>query len=140
MVSLASVQRAAADGVRRGSATGTTPFRPTAGRVLRALRDGGPWYVDQLAAHLSTNGRRPIRPATVAIAPRELHATGLAAVDVDDQDELAGRWSALPVAPDPRARSAHDSRDGRPGHRRGPASPDRRTPGGRGGRRGSPNQ
>jgi integrase len=77
------------------------PLRPTARRVLRALRDGGPCDVDQLAAQLTTNGRRPIRPATVAVALRELQAAGLAAVDVDDQDELAGRWSALPVAQDP---------------------------------------
>jgi hypothetical protein len=51
----------------------------------------------------------------VAIALRELHATGLAAVDVDDQDELAGRWPALPVAPDPLLQAvdlhgAHDLR------------------------------
>jgi integrase len=77
------------------------PLRPTARRVLRALRDGGPCDVDQLAAQLTTNGRRPIRPATVAVALRELQAAGLAAVDVDDQDELAGRWSALQVAHDP---------------------------------------
>jgi integrase len=77
------------------------PLRPTARRVLRALRDGGPWSVDQLAAQLATNGRRPIRPATVAVALRELQAAKLAAVDVDDHDELAGRWAALPVAHDP---------------------------------------
>jgi predicted ArsR family transcriptional regulator len=68
--------------------------------VLRALRDGGPSYVDQLAAQLTTNGGRPIRPATVTVALRELHAAGLAAVDVD-QDELAGRWAALPITHDP---------------------------------------
>ena len=76
------------------------PLRPTARRVLRALRDGGPWYVDQLAAQLTTNGP-PIRPATVAVALRELQAARLAAVDVDDQDELTGRWAALQVARDP---------------------------------------
>jgi integrase len=69
--------------------------------VLRALRDGGPWSVDQLAAQLTTNGRRPIRPATVAVALVELHAAGLAASDVDDQDEPADRWSALELAHDP---------------------------------------
>jgi integrase len=31
----------------------------------------------------------------------ELHAAGLAAVDDHDQDELTGRWTALPVARDP---------------------------------------
>jgi integrase len=77
------------------------PLRPTARRVLRALRDGGSWYVDQLAAQLTTNSRRAIRPATVAVALRELQAAGLAAVDINDQDELAGRWAALQVAHDP---------------------------------------
>jgi hypothetical protein len=82
-------------------ADGAVPLRPTARRVWRALRDGGPRYVDQLAAQLTMNGRRPIRPATVAVALRELHAAGLVAVDVDDQDELAGRWAALEVVHDP---------------------------------------
>ena len=77
------------------------PLRPTARRVLRALRDGGPQRVDQLAAQLSASGRRPIRPATIAGALGELHAAGLAAVDVDDQDVTAGRWSAVPAARDP---------------------------------------
>jgi predicted ArsR family transcriptional regulator len=31
----------------------------------------------------------------------ELHAAGLAAVDIDDQDVTAVRWSAVPVARDP---------------------------------------
>jgi integrase len=77
------------------------PLRPTARRVLRALRDGGPQRVDQLAAGLSTSGRRPVRPATVAGALGELHAAGLAAVDIDDQDVTAVRWSAVPAARDP---------------------------------------
>ena len=50
---------------------------------------------------LPISSRRPIRPATVAVALRELEAAALAAVDVDDQDELTGRWAALPVARDP---------------------------------------
>jgi integrase len=77
------------------------PLRPTARRVLRALRDGGPQRVDQLAARLGTSGRRPVRPATVAGALGELHAAGLAAIDVDDQDVTTGRWSAVPAARDP---------------------------------------
>jgi len=77
------------------------PLRPTARRVLRALRDGGPQRVDQLAAQLTATSRRPIRPTTVMVALRELEAATLAAVDVDDQDQLAGRWTALPVARDP---------------------------------------
>jgi integrase len=77
------------------------PLRPTGRRVLRVPRDGGPQRVDQLAARLSTSGRRPIRPATVAGALSELHAAGLAAVDVDGRDVTAGRWSAVTSAPDP---------------------------------------
>jgi integrase len=77
------------------------PLRPTAQRVLRALHDGGPQRVDQLAAQLTATSRRPIRPTTVAVALRELEAATLAAVDVDDQYELAGRWTALPVPRDP---------------------------------------
>jgi integrase len=77
------------------------PLRPTARRVLRALRTFGPQRVDQLAAELTATSRRPIRPATVAAALRELETAALAAVDGDDQDELAGRWTALPVAHDP---------------------------------------
>jgi hypothetical protein len=75
------------------------PLRPTARRPLLILRDGGPQRLDQLAAHLTAAGRRPIRPATVAAALGELHAAGLAAVD--DQDELTGRWAALSGAGDP---------------------------------------
>jgi integrase len=77
-------------------------LRPTARRVLRALRDGGLQRVDQLAIRLSTSGRRPVHPATIAGALGELHAAGLAAVvDVDDQDVTAGRWSAVSAARDP---------------------------------------
>jgi hypothetical protein len=77
------------------------PLRPTARRVLRALRDGGPQHTDQLAAQLAAAGRRPTRATTVATALGELHAAGLAAVDDHDQDEPTGRWAALPVAHDP---------------------------------------
>ena len=91
------------------------PLRPTARRILLILRDGGPQRIDQLAARLTTAGRRPIRPTTVAAALGELHAAGLAAVDDHDQDELTGRWAALPVARDPlldavELRGAHDLR------------------------------
>jgi integrase len=77
------------------------PLRPTARRVLYALRDGGPQRVDELAARLTANSRRLIRTSTVAGALRELEAAARAAVDVDDQDELAGQWTALPIARDP---------------------------------------
>jgi integrase len=91
------------------------PLRPAARRVLRALRDGGPQRVDQLAARLSTVGRRPIRPATVAGALEELHSAGLAVAGGEDQGQMAGRWSAVPVARDPLLeavdlRGAHDMR------------------------------
>ena len=76
------------------------PLRPTARRVLRALRDGLPQGVDQLAAQLTATGRRTIHPTTVAVALRELEAAGLAAV-ADHQGELAGQWAALPIAHDP---------------------------------------
>jgi integrase len=91
------------------------PRRPTARRVLLLLRDGGPQDRDQLAARLTAAGRRPIRPATVTAALGELHAAGLAAVDDHHQDELTGRWEALPVAGDPlldavELHGAHDLR------------------------------
>jgi Phage integrase family len=69
--------------------------------VLRALRDGGPGRVGQLAARLSTSGRRPIRPATAASASGELRAADLAAVDVDGLDLTVNRWSAVPTTRDP---------------------------------------
>jgi integrase len=72
------------------------PLRPTARRVLRALRDGGP----QRAARLAAASHRPIRPATIAAALDELLAAGLAAAD-NDQADPASRWTELPVARDP---------------------------------------
>ena len=76
------------------------PLRPTGRRVLRALCDGGPQGVDQLAARLAAAGRA-IRPATVAAALGELQAAGLAAADDNDQAEPPGRWTALSVIRDP---------------------------------------
>jgi hypothetical protein len=91
------------------------PLRPTARRILLLLRDGGPQRLDQLAVRLTATGRRPIWPATVAAALGELQVAGLAAVDGQDQDELSGRWVALPVARDPlldavELHGAHDFR------------------------------
>jgi integrase len=74
-------------------------LRPTAKRALQALRDDGPQRVEQLAARLSSNGRRPVRPATIAGALQELHGAGLAAVD--DHENGPAVWSALPVGRDP---------------------------------------
>ena len=79
----------------------TGQLRPTARRTLRALRDGGPQHVDQLAARLAANGRRPVRQATVAVALQELRAAGLAAVDGDHQDGLEASWAAAPPARHP---------------------------------------
>jgi integrase len=76
-------------------------LRPTAKRTLQALRDGGPQRVEQLAARLAANSRRPVGPAAVAVALQELYAAGLATIDGDDQTGLAGCWSALLLAPDP---------------------------------------
>jgi integrase len=75
-------------------------LRPTAKRALQALRDHGPQHLEELAAGLAANARRPVRPATVVVALRELRAAGLAAVDGEDQDGAAC-WSALPVVGDP---------------------------------------
>jgi hypothetical protein len=98
------------------------PLRPTARRVLRALREDGPQRIDQLAARLAANGR-PIQSATIVVALQELHAAGLAAVDVEHQDEPTGHSSATPVERDPG--------DGCPGCRCDPATTDSRAPSGR---------
>jgi integrase len=79
----------------------SVPLRPTARRVLRTLRDGGPQRVEQLAARLSTSGRRPFARPPSPTPLGELHVAGLAAVDVDDQDAAAVRWSAVPATRDP---------------------------------------
>jgi Phage integrase family len=89
----------------------TGELRPTAARVLKALRAGGPYTLDRLTAALADRGRA-IRPVTVQIALGELAAAGLVAGagEVDQQ-----RWVALPTAPDPLLDSvdlhgAHDFR------------------------------
>jgi integrase len=74
--------------------------RPTARRVVHALRAGGPQTVEQLAARLVANGRRPPRVATITVALEELRAAGLVMVE-GDQDGPGRRWTALPVQPDP---------------------------------------
>jgi integrase len=74
-----------------------TGLRPTAARVLKVLRAGGPLTPDQLAVHLAEHGRA-VRPATVDRALGELHAAGLAAAGGDTR---TGRWSALPPPQDP---------------------------------------
>jgi hypothetical protein len=89
----------------------TGELRPTAARVLKALRVGGPQTTDQLTAVLAEHGRA-IRPATVQTALGELVAADLVA-DVGEDAER--RWLALPTARDPLLaavdlRGAHDFR------------------------------
>jgi hypothetical protein len=89
----------------------TGELRPTAARVLKALRVGGPQTADQLTAVLAEGGRA-IRPATVQVALGELVAADLVA---DVGEEADQRWLALPTARDPLLaavdlRGAHDFR------------------------------
>jgi hypothetical protein len=75
----------------------TGELRPTAARVLKTLRAGGPQTLDQLITALANHGRA-IRPATVQVALAELVAAELMAdADRDGQQ----RWRALPTAPNP---------------------------------------
>jgi predicted ArsR family transcriptional regulator len=89
----------------------TGELRPTAARVLEALRDGGPQTTDRLTAALADRGRA-IRPSTVQVALGELVAAGLVAEVGADTEQ---RWLALPAARDPLLeavdlRGAHDFR------------------------------
>jgi integrase len=67
--------------------------RPSAARVLKALRAHGPGTAEQLAADLAERGRA-IKPTTLQGALGELQAAGLATADRDS-------WSAVPCARDP---------------------------------------
>jgi hypothetical protein len=93
----------------------TGELRPTAARVLKALRASGPQTFDQLTTALAEQGRA-IRPATIQVALGELVA---ADPDGDDQQ----RWRPLPTVRDPLLgavdlRGAHDFRTrSRPGWR-----------------------
>jgi integrase len=75
----------------------TGALRPTATRVLKALRAGGPQTIDQLTAALANHGRA-IRPTTIQVALGELVAAEL--VTDADGDGQPG-WRALPRARDP---------------------------------------
>jgi integrase len=88
-----------------------TLLRPTAARVLKALRADGPQTADDLVAALAHQGRA-IRPATVETALRELAASSLAAPGWRGS---ARRWSPLVPPGDPLLdavdlRGAHDFR------------------------------
>jgi integrase len=72
-------------------------LRPTAARLLKVLRAGGPQTTDELTTALADHGRA-IRPATVQVALGELVATELVA-DADGDGQQ--RWAALPRARDP---------------------------------------
>jgi hypothetical protein len=85
--------------------------RPTAARVLKALRAGGPQTLDQLTGALADRGRA-VRPTTIQIALGDLVAAGLAA---EVGEEAEKRWLALPTVRDPLLeavdlRGAHDFR------------------------------
>jgi hypothetical protein len=88
-----------------------TELRPTAARVLKALRADGPQTAAELVVTLARQGRA-IRPATIHTALGELATAGLAAADGGGQDR---RWSPLAPAGDPLLdavdlRGAHDFR------------------------------
>jgi integrase len=75
----------------------TGELRPTAARVLKALRAGGPQTLDQLTTALANHGRA-IRPTTLQVALSELMAAEL--VTDADRDGHQG-WLALPTARNP---------------------------------------
>jgi integrase len=70
----------------------TGGLRPTAARVLKALRTGGRQTTDQLTAALANHGRA-IRPTTVQVALGELVAAELVA-DADGDGQQ--RWVCCP--------------------------------------------
>jgi integrase len=72
-------------------------LRPTAARILKALRARGPLTPDQLATHLAEHGRA-IRQVTVHQALDELRVASLAATTGNNR---AGRWEATHSRPDP---------------------------------------
>jgi integrase len=72
-------------------------LRPTAARILKALRARGPLTPDQLATYLAEHGRA-IRQVTVHQALDELRVASLAATTGNNR---AGRWEATHSRPDP---------------------------------------
>jgi hypothetical protein len=73
----------------------TARLRPTAARVLGALRDHGPVTVEQLAVQLRTQGRS----ATMATIDRALAELAAAHAAVVDAQTL--RWTLRPAAQHP---------------------------------------
>ena len=89
----------------------TGNLRPTAARVLKALRAGGPQTLEQLTTALADRGRA-ILPTILQVALGELVAAELVAGASEDGQQ---RWRALPTARDPLLeavdlRGAHDFR------------------------------
>ena len=68
-----------------------TQLRPTAIRILKALRADGGQTAEQLVSALANKGRA-IRPATVERALDELAAVGLAAPDGTGRPVAGHRW------------------------------------------------
>jgi hypothetical protein len=95
----------------------TAGLRPTAARVLGALRDHGPLTAEQLAALLRTKGR------TAALVTIGRALAELAAAEVAVVDDRTQRWSLQPAARHPLLEAvdlhgAHDFRHTyRPGWR-----------------------
>jgi integrase len=75
----------------------TGELRPTAARILKALRARGPQTLEQLTATLADHGRA-IRPATIQVALAELVAAELVAGAGEDGQQ---RWLPLPTVRDP---------------------------------------
>jgi integrase len=75
----------------------TGELRPTAARVLKTLRAGGPQTTDQLTTALANHGRA-IRPATIQVALGELVAAELVA---DGDGNGQQHWAALPTVRNP---------------------------------------
>jgi integrase len=89
----------------------TGELRPTAARVLKALRGDGPQTAEELTAALAAHGRA-VRPATVQTALGELVAADLVTAAEKDGRQ---QWPARSTSGDPLLeavdlRGAHDFR------------------------------
>jgi len=89
------------------------PLRPTAARVAKALRAGGPGTLAELSGRLAASGRA-LKAASVCAALGELAAAGLARAD-RQPDDPAARWVAVtpprnPVLDELELHGPHDFR------------------------------
>jgi DNA-binding transcriptional ArsR family regulator len=87
----------------------TAGLRPTAARVLRALRDHGPLTVEQLAAQLSTQGRTA-RVVIIDQALAELAAAGAATADPQSRRWMLQSAAHHPLLEAVDLHGAHDFR------------------------------